>query len=153
MIVNKSLQIYPAISFEIFTGLKNLFTIFCGLFLFSACGQTQVTTANAIETPSSRLNLVVDSTQLQAFCKEQKIGNSASALLQRFYKSRSYQYAWFTNDGMADYALAFWRLHNEYIHTFADTSLLYKNIHQYIDQLLNDGSHIKLSSDKIASSI
>jgi murein L,D-transpeptidase YcbB/YkuD len=128
------------------TTIVNLLEFFCALLLFSACGQTLAKPADTEQSPAPRNAPVFDSTQLQAFGKEQKISDSAAAMLQRFYRTRNYEYTWFKESGVAVYTHVFWNLHNDFIRTFADTSLTYRGIHQQLDDLLNNKS--KLSRDK-----
>jgi hypothetical protein len=56
--------------------------------------------------------------------------------LRAFYKSRDYQFAWFTKDGIAEHTHLFWNLHNSYINTFADTALKFHELHRQMDVLL-----------------
>jgi murein L,D-transpeptidase YcbB/YkuD len=128
--------------------MKNTLLFFCVSFLFCACGQTLAKPKDAKKLTNSVAAFGFASTQLSAFSKKQKISDSATDLLSRFYTARNYQYAWFTETGVAEYSRIFWNLHNEYIHTFADTSLSLGGIHQYLDAVLTDQSNSKLSPDK-----
>ena len=69
--------------------------------------------------------LLLDRAKLAAFIKEQKVNDSTAALLRSIYKNRNYQVAWFTESGIAENTRAFWTLHNNYIHNFGDTALLF----------------------------
>lgn len=88
------------------------------------------------ETSFSRLFL--DSAQLELFIKEQRVGDNPAKHIHEFYTSRNYEFAWFTEDGIAEHTLSFWNLHNNYIEAFSDTALKYKPLHHQIDLLINE---------------
>ncbi|MDB5205038.1 MAG: hypothetical protein JWR72_113 [Flavisolibacter sp.] len=140
-------------SCDVYFKMKNLLIILCTLFLFNACGQTQVRTgdidnANDPAPIKSLPKIFLDSTQLDGFIKEQKAGDSTAKQLRAFYKSRSYTYAWFTGDGIAEHTRSFWTLHNNYIYNFGDTALTYEAFHHNIDVLLNADTSINISPQK-----
>jgi len=127
---------------------NHLLVFICALFLFSACGHTSAKPPDQEKSAGSIATLAFDSTQLRAFTKEQKISDSSSGMLRRFYIDRNYRYVWVKETGVAEYTRLFWNLHNDYIRTFADTSLTYQGVHQHLDELLNEKSNNKLSPDK-----
>lgn len=69
--------------------------------------------------------------------------------LRAFYKGRSYQFAWFTEDGIAEHTRSFWNLHNNYIRYFGDTALKYKELHRQMDLLMNQDSTVDMQSERI----
>lgn len=100
-------------------------------------------------TPATSFSKVfLDSTKLEVFIKQQKADDSAADQLRSFYKSRNYQFAWFTEDGIAEHTRSFWNLHNNYINYFADTALKYKDLHQQIDDLIHEDTASHLSDEK-----
>ncbi|MEO8109381.1 MAG: L,D-transpeptidase family protein [Ginsengibacter sp.] len=129
---------------------KYLHTIVIALIVFASCRgqQTQVKEVQrdtTITPATSFSKLFLDSTTLEKFIKDQNASDSDAVKLRNFYKSRNYQYAWFTEDGIAEHTRAFWNLHNNYISNFGDTALRFKNLHQEIDTLLNGDSTLKIS--------
>lgn len=90
--------------------------------------------------------LFFDSMQLEAFLKKEVAEGNADLQMRNFYKSRNYQYAWFTENGVAEHTRAFWSLHNNYISNFSDTALKYKHLHNEIDNVINDDNSATLSS-------
>jgi murein L,D-transpeptidase YcbB/YkuD len=93
--------------------------------------------------------LFLDSTKLKKFIKEQVAGGKAAEQLGDFYNRRNYQYAWFTEDGIAEHTRSFWNLHNNYISNFGDTALKYKAMHQDIDHLINEDTSINISAERM----
>src|SRR4029079_9067726 len=74
-------------------------------------------------TPATSFSkLFLDSAQLEVFIKEQSLADTVATQLRNFYKSRNYQFAWFTEDGIAEHTRSFWNLHNNYINEFGDTA-------------------------------
>ncbi len=78
-------------------------------FLFMQCSRkkskivttqrdTTITKANAFS------ELFLDSMRLEQFITQQKTEDSAASLLRNFYNTRNYQFAWFTEDGLAEQA-------------------------------------------------
>ena len=131
---------------------KQFLNIFIILILFNSCsGQqpkikyterdTTITSATAFS------KLFFDSTKLEEFIKAKKAGNISATQLRNFYKRRNYQFAWFTEDGIAEHTRSFWSLHNNYINDFGDTSLKYKVVHKHIDHLLNEDKSLNISSE------
>src|SRR5688572_3832735 len=120
--------------------MKVFFCSFLLILLISCKGQPSKDIASEKHvdtTPTvSYSTLLLDSGKIEVFIKEQQIGDSAATQLLEFYKSRNYQFAWFTKDGIAEHTHLFWNLHNSYINTFADTALKYQDLHKQIDMLL-----------------
>ncbi|MEO6453916.1 MAG: hypothetical protein ABIN97_07595, partial [Ginsengibacter sp.] len=124
------------------------------LIIFSSCHGQQakiiaVERDTTITPATSFSKLFLDSAKLEVFIKEQNLADSGAGQLRNFYKSRNYQFAWFTEDGIAEHTRSFWNLHNSYINDFADTALQYKDLHWQIDQLINNDTAVKISTEKI----
>ncbi len=129
---------------------KYLHTIAIVLIVFTSCrGQQpkikEVQRDTTITPATSFSKLFLNSTTLEKFITDQNTSESDAVELRNFYKSRNYQYAWFTEDGIAEHTRAFWNLHNNYISNFGDTALRFKSLHQEIDTLLNGDSTLKIS--------
>ncbi|MBA2501173.1 MAG: L,D-transpeptidase family protein [Chitinophagaceae bacterium] len=103
---------------------------------------TTITSANAIT------DLFIDSTLLELYIDSNKTDEANASLMRNFYKSRNYQYAWFTSKGLAQQANAFWNLHNHFISYSQDSSLHNDHLHQLMDELMIPDS-IRIPSTKI----
>ena len=95
------------------------------LILFNSCHGQQakniaVERDTTITPATSFSKLFFDTAKLEVFIKEQEAGDSAAGQLRNFYKRRNYQFAWFTEDGIAEHTRSFWNLHNNYISYFGD---------------------------------
>ena len=134
--------------------IKNLATLLLILILLHSCkGQQPKTTIverdTTITAATSFSKLFLDSAKLAIFIKEKKAGENAAGQLYDFYKRRNYQFAWFTEDAIAEHTRSFWNLHNSYINDFGDTALKFKNLHQHIDMLLSDDTLTKITAEKM----
>ena len=133
---------------------KNFAPIFIILLMFYSCRgqQPKITVAvrdTTITPVTSFSKLFFDSARLETFIREQKAGDSSASQQRNFYKRRNYQFAWFTEDGIAEHTRSFWNLHNNYINDFGDTVLKFKQLHQHIDQLLNEDTAINIAAERI----
>lgn len=120
------------------------------LVVFTSCRgqQAKIKTVErdtTITPATSFSKLFLDSATLERFITDQGTSDSDAVELRNFYNSRNYQYAWFTEDGLAEHTRSFWNLHNNYISNFGDTALKFKNLHQEIDTLLHRDSTLKIS--------
>ena len=91
---------------------------------------TTITPANAIT------DLYIDSIMLEEYIKSKGQEDENASLMRNFYKSRNYQYAWFTSSGMGQQAYAFWNLHNHFITYSGDSTLHTDKLHRSMDQLM-----------------
>lgn len=57
-----------------------------------------------------------------------------------FYNSRNYQFAWFEPAGLTEQALAFWNLHENYIHYSKDSSIYNHRLHNQMNLLISENS-------------
>ena len=133
---------------------KNFAPIFIILLMLNSCQgqQPKITVAvrdTTITPVTSFSKLFFDSARLETFIEEQKAGDSSASQQRNFYKRRNYQFAWFTEDGIAEHTRSFWNLHNNYINDFGDTVLKFKKLHQHIDLLLNEDSAINIAAERI----
>lgn len=100
---------------------------------------TTITTATAFS------KLFLDSAQLEIFIKKEFAEDKAAEDMRNFYKNRNYQFAWFTENGIAEHTKSFWSLHNNYIIDFGDTTLKYKYIHKEINLFMQQDSLAAIS--------
>jgi len=102
-------------------------------------------------TPTNSFSeLFLDSAKLEDFIAERKLGDSAANRMRNFYNSRNYNFAWFTKEGLAEQALAFWNLHNNYIQLSNDSSFINKRLHEQMALLINEDSRVKITSNEIS---
>ncbi len=130
MLIRKSNKCFHALSIVIISMLS------------SCSGQKNNTVVNSgkdstITSETAFSKLFLDSTQLEDFLKKEVSEGNDDSQMRNFYKSRNYQYAWFTENGIAEHTRTFWSLHNNYITDFSDTSLKYKHLHGDIDNVIN----------------
>ncbi len=133
---------------------KNFAPIFIILLMFNSCQgqQPKITVAvrdTTITPVTSFSKLFFDSAKLEIFIKEQKAGDSSASQQRNFYKRRNYQFAWFTEDGIAEHTRSFWNLHNNYIRNFADTALKFKVLHQHLDLLINEDTAMNIATARM----
>lgn len=88
-----------------------------------------------ITAENSFSELFLDSLKLDGFIRHTSVTDSVTRQMQSFYNSRNYQFAWFFNDGMADYVSSFLDLQNDYIHYSGDSSLFNPTLTARIDSL------------------
>lgn len=78
--------------------------------------------------------LVLDSTVLASFFASRSLADSLQSDVRSFYQRRGYQYAWFSENRLANAANNFNNLRQSYISDFADSSLY----NAEIDRLVNE---------------
>jgi L,D-transpeptidase YcbB len=71
----------------------------------------------------SHNEIFFDSNRMENFIGSQKFHDSLVKRLRNYYNGRNYQYAWFYEDGMAEYAGAFYETYNDYLGYSGDSSL------------------------------
>ena len=90
---------------------------------------------STIKITNSFTQLFIDSTALASFMQNRSSPDSLHDKIQDFYNRRNYQYAWFFNDGMADYVHTFLSLQNDYIFDSGDSTLYDPFLLDNIDSL------------------
>lgn len=90
-------------------------------------------------TPSnSYSDLFLDTSAVQNFITQNKIGGSIANRLKSFYNTRNYQFAWFSSNGLTEQARGFWNLH-DYVTTYeADSSLKDKKLQKKMDRFITE---------------
>lgn len=91
-------------------------------------------------------NLFLDSVKLAKFINDNKIDDDRSGNMKDFYRSRDYQYAWFTEDGLAEHTKAFWNLHLGHVDVKLDSAASEKWLHQQMVFLLSNPQTVSLDS-------
>ena len=143
--------IQPALFMYIFKSNKYLQIIVIIISALSSCkGQqkniistSERDTTITIATAFSKLFL--DSAQLEVFIKKESAIGNAAGNMRDFYRSRNYQFAWFTETGIAEHTRSFWNLHNNYISDFGDTALKFKHLHKEIGEFMHGDTTTAIS--------
>lgn len=133
---------------------RNLILLLFITILFNNCHSqsprvNEVLRDTTISPGTSFSKLFLDSLTLETFIKSNHGKDSSTEKLRNFYKGRNYQFAWFTEDGIAEHTRSFWNLHNNYINYFGDTALKFKLLHKQIDILLDEDSTVRLKESRI----
>ena len=114
----------------------------------TSCSGQQTNTNKIAErdttiTPATAYSkLFLDSLKLEAFIKQESATANAASTIRDFYRNRNYQFAWFTETGIAEHTKSFWNLHNNYISDFGDTALKYKQLHKEISAFMQSDSTV-----------
>jgi len=128
----------------------SLFTIFISIVILSACNNareqaaTQVPRDKSITRKNAYTELFFDSTSMEKFIAGTSMSDSLARRMRNFYNSRNYQYAWFFDEGIADYASTFLQMQNDYIFYSGDSSLFNLQLRQLIDYF--DSTHEKFNA-------
>lgn len=104
---------------------------------------TTITEQNAF----SELHL--DSMRLEKFILQSGTSDSITRFLRNFYNNRNYHFAWFTEEGLAEPALAFWNLHNQFINYSRDSAIVDKQLHKQMELLVNQDTSFMPASEAI----
>ena len=129
-----------------------LLTIF--IVLLSACisgsGTHEITQRDTTITRANAFSeLFMDSIMVETFIREHRLEDSAAGLMRNFYNSRNYQFAWFTEDGLAEQARAFWNLHNNYIQLSTDSAFSDKGLHKQMELFVNEDTPINTAIENV----
>ncbi len=92
---------------------------------------TTITKGNAYTT------LLLDSLMVQAFLNMEVLDPADSLIMQNFYNSRNYQYAWFDEQGLTEQGRAFWNLHEADEQEQRDTLPVSIQLHNHMTSLIN----------------
>ncbi len=114
-------------------------------FVFIRCNQPEaqptVTLRDTTITPVNAFtNLKLDSSTVENYIVQQQLPDTSANRLRSFYNSRNYQFAWFTEEGLAEQARAFWSLHNNFLNYSKDSSLVDKQLHKRMALLISGDS-------------
>lgn len=113
------------------------------VFLF-ACNQpdaVKVTQRDTTITPANAFTqLTLDSMSVELYIQKRELPESTANLIRSFYNSRNYQFAWFTEDGIAEQTRVFWNLHNNFLKYAKDSSVENTRLYQHMQKLLSQDS-------------
>ncbi len=94
----------------------------------------------SITIKNSFSDIFFDSLALENYIHSHAIPDTLANEMRSFYNGRNYQYAWFHDDGIADYANTFSGMQNSYIGYSGDSSLYDARLHKLIDSLQTDST-------------
>jgi murein L,D-transpeptidase YcbB/YkuD len=149
--------------------VKNFIIGFAALCLFSMTGCTenanqktstvpptsserheshQLAYRTGINASNAYSNLFLDSGRLEKFLSREKIGSDTATEIRSFYNNRAFQFAWFTDSGFTEQALAFRSLYDY----DKDSSAGRRELDNRLDRLINTDSLAPAETDsRIAS--
>lgn len=94
-------------------------------------------------------DLFLDSVVIEQFISTHAIDNKKAAYLRDFYKSRQYQFAWFSKKGLEEHARSFWNLHNNFLNYSQDSSFYDKQLHRQMEALVSNEQAQTLTPENI----
>jgi murein L,D-transpeptidase YcbB/YkuD len=136
--------------------LSTIVVIF-SLFLLFACKQKNKNDLNALGTQRdksitpdiSHNQIFFDSTRMENFISTQKFHDSLVKRLRSFYNGRNYQFAWFFEEGMAEYAGSFYETYNDYLSYSGDSSLFSAQLKTNYDSLTGENFTFNKDDDLV----
>lgn len=66
----------------------------------------------SINASNAYSDLFLDSNAVENFIQKEKLNDSTATAMRNFYRSRNYEYAWFTSDGPTEQARGLWSLYS-----------------------------------------
>jgi murein L,D-transpeptidase YcbB/YkuD len=111
---------------------------------------TQVVPRDKSITPANAYTqLFFDSAAMEKFIVTYSLNDSLVNRMRSFYNSRNYEYGWFFNDGIADYASTFLGMQNDYISYSGDSTLYNPQLSQLFDSLSNANYKFNTSDNNV----
>jgi len=95
----------------------------------------QTTRDTTITINTSYSNIFFDSTQMERFISKQNFHDSLKKRMRNFYNARNYQFAWFFNEGIAEYASSFYDIYDDYINYSQDPALKNPELQKLYDSI------------------
>ncbi len=136
------------------------FLLVIGLLLIFSCQTSSQNPLNLVGTRDTTISvansyseLFFDSLQLENFIGREKLQDSMARAMRDFYNRRNYQYAWFFNEGMADYAATFLNQQNDYINYSGDSSIYNALLQTSLDSLSDTTSYNPPDSLKLKTEL
>jgi murein L,D-transpeptidase YcbB/YkuD len=94
----------------------------------------------SIDSVNAYNNLFFDSMALVNFIQKNKIDDDIARRMTSFYNARNYQYAWFSQDGLAEQARGFWNMLDYHLNYTTDSTLKDDKLKATMDDLIGDDS-------------
>lgn len=66
----------------------------------------------ALRKPMLTLIFFLDSNAVETFIQQHQLNDSSAAAIRNFYRTRNYEYAWFTSDGPTEQTRGLWSLYS-----------------------------------------
>jgi murein L,D-transpeptidase YcbB/YkuD len=89
----------------------------------------------SITVNTSYSEIFFDSIRMENFISKQNFHDSLKRRIRNFYNGRNYQFAWFFNEGIAEYASSFYDIYNDYINYSQDLALRNPVLQQFYDSI------------------
>lgn len=102
-----------------------------------------------ITTSVSHNQLFFDSMRMENFIHKQNFHDSLVKRLRNYYNGRNYQYAWFYNDGISEYAGSFYETYNDFLGYSGDSSLFNLQLKSNYDSLAGGNYIFKPDDDLV----
>jgi murein L,D-transpeptidase YcbB/YkuD len=96
-----------------------------------------------ITPQNAYLNLFLDSSDVLNFLAKAGLPSDDSLSISNFYKERNYQFAWFDTAGLAEQAMGFINLYQNYALSVNDTTLKNEKLEETISNIADDSSFLK----------
>jgi len=107
--------------------------------VYIAARDFSITPANAYS------DLFLDSTAMEQFIQQQKIGEEDAREIRNFYNERNYQYAWFASEGITEHGRNFWNIYDSSIDSV--NNKIDKHLDQRMDSLIMNDSIVIQNND------
>lgn len=91
----------------------------------------------------------MDSTRLSAFLSNHRQYQNFTQQFNDFYKDRNYAYAWFDSAGLAEQALNFNNLQQNYIASFSDSSIYNPVLDSLLKGMLTNAPKKKIADSQV----
>ena len=101
-----------------------------------------------IDSSNSYSKLFIDSSRVETFIEKEKIGGDTANDIRSFYNNRAFQFAWFTDSGFTEQALAFRSLYDY----DKDSAAGRRQLDNQLDKLINTDSLVPNVHDPHISS-
>jgi len=103
----------------------------------------------SITRTTSFNNLFMDSSKLSDFLGSHPEYKSFTEQFNDFYKDRNYAYAWFDSAGLAEQALNFNNLQQNYISSFSDSSIYNPLLDSLLQSLQQNDAKKKMANTRL----
>lgn len=116
------------------------------LFLFIQCQQkpeNKVIRDISITPVNAVTKLYADSLDMEKFISNQQLDDSAANRMRNFYNSRNFQFAWFSEKGLAEQTKVLYDLDKNFRSSNGDSTAALKSLQARIDHLLTTDTLIK----------
>ena len=131
------MKIKPHYNFPI---LRPFLLLLLASLLFVQCKQKEVKkiARDITITPKNAVTrLYIDSLELEQYINSAQLEDSTATRLRNFYNSRNFQFAWLTENGLAEQARVFYELDKSYSSVSRDSTKTDQLLHTRLSDLIN----------------